>query len=196
MAKDVNKSTGLKRLKKIEKTFKCVAGIVSAIALISTPLELTRSENVQTNVDQSASAAPAVPLICPKLEEFKDDEERLAYAADLLNTGKHQTAVTFLSNFLATVEQDSHLATTIYYDRGLAHLYLKEYHLAVSDLSKVVKQAEYADAYYNIGNALVGLERYEDAIEQYKQAQQLKQKPEYEAAQNMAEMKKNVKKSG
>lgn len=113
------------------------------------------------------------------LEEFTDDDERLDYAAGLLDQRLYRAAEAFLSEFLETAEPDSRLSAAIRYNRGLAHLYLKEYDLAISDFSAVTGQADYPDAYYNLGNAFAGLGDYEKALEAYDSALELEQKPEY-----------------
>lgn len=174
-----------KRLDKIKKIVDIVGGIVS----VCVALGLIPFGNAQANVDSdtsTASADPSTPAICRELEEFEDNETRLAYAADLLGAGEYRATVMFLSDFLVTVEPNSHLATAIYYDRGLAHLYLKEYHQAILDLSSVVEQVEFPDAYYNLGNAHLRLDDYEEALANYEHAQSLEKKPEYEDAMNIA----------
>lgn len=124
-------------------------------------------------------AEPATSAAHRELDEFADNDSRLAYAASLLDQNMYQSAEAFLSEFLSAVEPDSQIAAAICYDLGLAHLYLKKYDQAVSDLSAVIAKVGYPDAYYNLGNALVGLKDYEKALEAYETAIQLEQKPEY-----------------
>lgn len=114
-----------------------------------------------------------------ELDEFADDDERLDYAASLLDQRLYQAAEAFLSKFLETAEPNSRLFVAIRYNRGLAYLYLKEYDQAISDFSAVTGQADYSDAYYNLGNAFAGQHDYEKALEAYDAALELEQKPEY-----------------
>ena len=135
-------------------------------------------------VTPNDSAISATSAAHRGLEEFADNDSRLAYAADLLNQNLYRSAEAFLSEFLETVEPDSHMAAAIRYDLGLAHLYLEEYNQAVSDFSAVIVQVDYPDAYYNLGNALVGLQNYEKALDAYESAIKLEQKPEYIEVRN------------
>lgn len=164
-------------------TFVTMAGTIVGIYI--------QLRNAQTNTIPAPDAASAVvseaPVIYRGLEEFEDDDARLAYAADLLGKGQHQAAEAFLSDFLATVEPNSYIATAICYDRGLARLYLEEYNQAVSDFSAVTEQVEYPDAYYNLGNALLGLENFEKALEAYEHALSLEQRPEYINARDVVQ---------
>ncbi len=127
----------------------------------------------------TASNVPDSSVAYRGLDEFTDDDARLAYAASLLDQRLYRAAEAFLSEFLMTVETDSRLSAAIRYNRGLAYLYLMEYDEAISDFSAVTVQADYPDAYYNLGNALVGLQCYEEALEAYESAIELEKKPEY-----------------
>lgn len=164
-----------------------VAAIIEVVCTIAAgPVQ------VVVNPDPSATVAPAPSVTYRPLEDFENDDVRLAYAADLIGQGQHQAAAAFLSDFLAMVEPGSQLATAIQYDRGLAHLYLKEYNQAVVDLSTVTAQVEYSDAYYNLGNAYTGLEDDENALAAYEHAIALEQKPEYVAARDAALARLNL----
>lgn len=132
-----------------------------------------------SNTQHAAPNDPDSSAAYRELDEFANDDARLAYAASLLDQHLYQAAEAFLSEFLATVEADSRLSAAIHYNRGLAHLYLTEYNQAISDFSAVTAQTDYPDAYYNLGNALVGLHLYEEALEAYESAIELEQKPEY-----------------
>lgn len=161
-----------------------IAGIVGTVWTIGTGL----LDTAQGNIDPtpSATVTPAPSVTYRPLEDFEDDDARLAYAADLLGQNQPQAAEAFLSDFLAAVESGSQLAAAIRYDRGLAHLYLKDYNQAIVDLSAVITQAEYPDAYYNLGNAYAGLEDDESALAAYEHAIALEQKPEYTDARDAA----------
>lgn len=163
------------------QTILIASGVLfSIITIISTAIAVTPYIGSPSPVN-SASAAPEDYR---RLEEFSDDNARLAYAADLLNQGRYELAEVFLSDFLLTVEPDSHMAAAICYDRGLAYLYLRDYSQAASDFSIVTAQVDYADAYYNLGNAMTGLHEYRAALESYESALKLEQKPEYKKAKD------------
>ena len=150
--------------------------VISLIVVISTAWAVIVSIS---GAQPTASNVPDSSVSYRGLDEFADDDARLAYAASLLDQRLYRAAEAFLSEFLATVETDSRLSAAIRYDRGLAYLYLMEYNEAISDFSAVTAQADYPDAYYNLGNALVGLHRYEEALEAYGVAIELEEKPEY-----------------
>lgn len=150
--------------------------VISLVVVIST------AWTIIVYVSETPSAAlddPDSSVAYRGLDEFADDDARLAYAASLLDQRLYRTAEAFLSEFLATVETGSRLSAAIRYDRGLAYLYQMEYDKAISDFSAVTAQVDYPDAYYNLGNALTGLHRYEEALEAYESAIELEQKPEY-----------------
>lgn len=130
----------------------------------------------------SPAVSSEVPFVPRDPAEFEDDDARLAYAADLLTQGQHQAAEDFLSQCLTTVDSSSHIATAFRYDRGLARLYCGEYNQAIDDFTSVVDRVSYPDAYYNLGNALLGLEHYDKAADAYARASELEPKPEYATA--------------
>lgn len=150
--------------------------VISLIVVISTAWAIIV---YISGAQPTASNNPGSSEAYRGLEEFADDDARLAYAASLLDQRLYQAAEAFLSEFLATVETNSRLSAAIRYNRGLAYLYLMEYDEAISDFSSVTAQADYPDAYYNLGNALMGLHIYEEALEAYESALELEQKPEY-----------------
>lgn len=152
--------------------------VISTASAIITHISNTRADGPDDPAGSEASAAYR------GLDEFTDDDARLAYAASLLDQRLYRTAAAFLSEFLEGVEADSRLSAAIRYDRGLAYLYLQEYEQAVSDFTAVTAQADYPDAYYNLGNALAGLQNYEEALEAYDTALKLEQKPEYMEARD------------
>lgn len=150
--------------------------VISLIVVISTTWAIIA---YIFGVQPTVPDAPDSSVTYRGTDEFADDDARLDYAASLLDQRLYRAAEAFLSEFLATVETDSRLSAAIRYDRGLAYLYLMEYNEAISDFSAVTAQADYPDAYYNLGNALVGLHRYEEALEAYGAAIELEEKPEY-----------------
>lgn len=164
------------RLNTILMVMGFVITITTIISTVATIIVHTSNTQTTTPNDPTISETSASYR---GLEEFADNDSRLAYAADLLDQNLYQAAEAFLSEFLVTVEPDSRLSIAIRYDRGLAYLYLGEYDQAISDFSIVTAQVDYSDAYYNLGNALVGLKKYEKALEAYESALKLEQKPEY-----------------
>jgi Ca-activated chloride channel family protein len=62
--------------------------------------------------------------------------------------------------------------------KGIAHYYNKDYESAIQQFSRL----ETAESYFNLGNAYVHIEAYQQALESYEQA--LKQNPDYTEAKH------------
>ena len=134
--------------------------------------------------DDDASV-PSVEYYAPDSDRFEDDDDRLAYSANLLEHDQFQDAEGFLTDFLNLVESDSPIVSAIKYNRGLARLYSTNSRQAIDDFIDVTKCVDYPDAYYNIGNAYAILGEDDDALKAYTQAIALSEKPEYIRARDL-----------
>lgn len=190
-------SDKMKGVGTIINTLAAIATILSLFLGIYTAFILPKKSN--TNLEPvpestpTAAVAEPVPADISDLDDFADDDERLAYAADLIGHGWYEDAVVFLKSFQDTTESGSEIELAIRFNLGLAYLYREDWYEAVNNLEVVAKRTNYPDAYYNLGRAYMGLNQTELALESFEKALDIEQKPEYEAARDA--MLSNMKES-
>lgn len=193
MSKTENTSKSSGKMNTVERIITMAAGIAAIIGL---PLTIYATfflpEKSNIGLEPVSEPSPAVAVTEPAdtdiygLDEFNDDDARLAYSADLIGDGRYRDAVDFLKSFQKAVESDSEIELAIRFNLGLAYLYREDWSEAVNNLDIVAKRTNYPDAYYNLGLAYMGLNQPESALDAFDKALRFGQKPEYEAAREAA----------
>lgn len=164
-----------------------IAGIISLFVGIYGTFVLPNKSN--DNREPMPDPTPTVTIPRPALadiHDFADNDERLAYAADLIGHGWYEDATVFLKSFQETVESGSEIELAIRFNLGLAHLYRENWNEAINNLEVVARRTSYPDAYYNLGRAYMGLNQADLALEAFEKALGIEQKPEYQAAKDAA----------
>lgn len=191
MSKGIKASGPSSKTSAVERFVAVAAGVATIIGLplsIYTAFILPNKSN--GNIEPVPEPTPTavvleVPADVHDLNDFADDDERLAYAADLIGHGRYEDAVSFLKSFQDAVESGSEIELAIRFNLGLAYLYREDWNEAVNHLKAVAERTRYPDAYYNLGCAYMGLDQKEKALEAIEKAMDLEQKPEYEAAREV-----------
>lgn len=143
-----------------------------------------KSNNNHEPVPESVPTATVTRPAPADIHDFADNDERLAYAADLIGHGWYEDATVFLKSFQETVEPGSEIELAIRFNLGLAHLYRENWNEAINDLEVVARRTSYPDAYYNLGRAYMSLNQTDLALEAFEKALSIEQKPEYQAAKD------------
>lgn len=103
-------------------------------------------------------------------EDYENHKSRLACAADLIEKGKDEDALTFLMKYLKMEGLDEETRATIQYNCGLCCLHIEDYHQAVTYLEDAAEKSSSPYAYYNLGCAYIGREDYPSAEAAFKRA--------------------------
>ncbi len=171
-----------------ERIITASAGIATILTLFlgiyTAFIQSTANPGPEPEPTPTVAVTEQPPADIRGLDDFADDDERLAYAADLIGHGWYDDAMIFLKSFQDAVEPGSEIELAVRFDLGLAHLYREDWNEAVNHLEVVAKRTNYPDAYYNLGRAYMGLNRTGPALEAFEKAMEIEPKPEYEAARD------------
>jgi|ERR1719397_1535963 len=131
--------------------------------------DLTTTTTMTTSTTSSTMQQPSNVITPP--EEPKPDEETSIQAKNIADVAavkyKEKKFEDAIKGFTEALDLDKE-NFRFYTNRAMAYLQLKNYEMVYQDAAQSVKIHPTAKGYYTLGRGAMGLQKYEDAKEQFK----------------------------